>query len=488
MAHASDLVGGQIVHDDDVARVQLGRAGRKQAAEAAAPSHPSGSASNGWLIWEMRVQAHRPPILPSGADLDRVAAKGNAAMSISEDQIQEALDAAADFGAIIERLKPLTFYDASLLPHSKSKMEEHLSLAMLATADEKMVGHLSNALYFLSWFQEGVGPEPLATKGRKLQDFNKENPVSIENIEAHSEKLLETIDENSDLLVELTEKQKKEQKKYEDLSKSILQKREKTSEGIGRQSSDLDKSGFENNISRNSLCPCGSGTKYKYCHGKLNRKALAPVSYKAKKAPAPVSYKANKAPAPDVYKAPPHDIGPAPKWQYFVAFFAAAFATAALRIILSSYFQDQITIENYESIGAVNLAINSIASLIIWISIYSLFKNLNIRKAFIYIFIIGAFSIMATIGRTMKIFREGGIEPPYILISCIIVSSVAWLSIFWYWFEINGRIRGKIDDVNDDIDDEYFRIKIKLQRIYFLIFLALILIMPFLMMYLQSSP
>jgi uncharacterized protein YecA (UPF0149 family) len=24
------------------------------------------------------------------------------------------------------------------------------------------------------------------------------------------------------------------------------------------------------NISRNALCPCGSGLKYKHCHGKLN--------------------------------------------------------------------------------------------------------------------------------------------------------------------------------------------------------------------------
>ncbi|MDR0406698.1 MAG: SEC-C domain-containing protein [Holosporales bacterium] len=26
----------------------------------------------------------------------------------------------------------------------------------------------------------------------------------------------------------------------------------------------------EQNISRNALCPCGSGLKYKHCHGKLH--------------------------------------------------------------------------------------------------------------------------------------------------------------------------------------------------------------------------
>jgi preprotein translocase subunit SecA len=28
-------------------------------------------------------------------------------------------------------------------------------------------------------------------------------------------------------------------------------------------------------ISRNALCPCGSGKKYKHCHGALSARALA---------------------------------------------------------------------------------------------------------------------------------------------------------------------------------------------------------------------
>ena len=48
-----------------------------------------------------------------------------------------------------------------------------------------------------------------------------------------------------------------------------------TAQQQAEHDSNLNQSGSENNmanmnISRNALCPCGSGLKYKHCHGKLN--------------------------------------------------------------------------------------------------------------------------------------------------------------------------------------------------------------------------
>ena len=46
-----------------------------------------------------------------------------------------------------------------------------------------------------------------------------------------------------------------------------------TAEQQARHDSELNQNSDNNmanmNISRNALCPCGSGLKYKHCHGKL---------------------------------------------------------------------------------------------------------------------------------------------------------------------------------------------------------------------------
>ena len=48
-----------------------------------------------------------------------------------------------------------------------------------------------------------------------------------------------------------------------------------TAQKQAQHDSELNQSGGEGNmsnmnISRNALCPCGSGLKYKHCHGKLH--------------------------------------------------------------------------------------------------------------------------------------------------------------------------------------------------------------------------
>ena len=60
------------------------------------------------------------------------------------------------------------------------------------------------------------------------------------------------------------------QVKDEKVAREIEAQKQKELENAKVKSSVNEEKQFTQKVSRNQICPCGSGKKYKYCHGALN--------------------------------------------------------------------------------------------------------------------------------------------------------------------------------------------------------------------------
>lgn len=82
------------------------------------------------------------------------------AESLREGVLMEAV--VNDFGALMQEIKPLTFYDVTTLPHSKESIVEALLFMLSVTPDQQTRDHIMLGLFTLADFQPGAGDTPIS--------------------------------------------------------------------------------------------------------------------------------------------------------------------------------------------------------------------------------------------------------------------------------------------------------------------------------------
>jgi hypothetical protein len=96
-----------------------------------------------------------------------------------------------DFGALIQTVQPGTYYDVSMLPHSKDTILKSLLYALKVTDDAQLREHIKTGLVFLSQFQEGVGPSPISPVPIDVTDLARQVDAGELDVDAAAEKVAE---------------------------------------------------------------------------------------------------------------------------------------------------------------------------------------------------------------------------------------------------------------------------------------------------------
>jgi hypothetical protein len=102
----------------------------------------------------------------------------------------------ADYGELMDRLDvTLTFYDTSVLPHPKHKIQEALINRYKITSEELMRSHLKNALFTTCNFIDGL-KEPVTTSLNKHRILIEESGFTSNSFLSKSEAEITQEDKN----------------------------------------------------------------------------------------------------------------------------------------------------------------------------------------------------------------------------------------------------------------------------------------------------
>ncbi|CBL44262.1 Preprotein translocase [gamma proteobacterium HdN1] len=148
-------------------------------------------------------------------------------------------------------------------PQIMRQLEKHI---MLMTLDRLWKEHLAN----MDFLRQGIHLRGYAQKNPK-QEYKREAfmmfEVFLTNMKTEATKMLSTVELRKQEEVDALERQRREAAERE----QELQ-REVTS-GLPEETNESDAASHEpvrrigNKVGRNEPCPCGSGKKYKHCHG-----------------------------------------------------------------------------------------------------------------------------------------------------------------------------------------------------------------------------
>jgi hypothetical protein len=82
------------------------------------------------------------------------------------------------------------------------------------------------------------------------------------------------------------------------------------------------------------------------------------------------------------------------------------------------------------------------ATLLIWISIYSLFRSLNISRVMPFIWVLGSLGVMVNVGRTYSEFEKASLTVPGVYFVSVITGFGAFVLLFRSFFKARARLLG----------------------------------------------
>ncbi len=135
--------------------------------------------------------------------------------------------------------------------------------------------HWKEHLAAMDHLRQGIGLRSYAQKNPK-QEYKREAfemfGVMLEQVKHDTISILSRIRiQGEDDLEEMARrKQEAEAMKYQHAEASALAAQSRTKEGQPQSPAALPFVRDGRKVGRNELCPCGSGKKFKHCHGKLN--------------------------------------------------------------------------------------------------------------------------------------------------------------------------------------------------------------------------
>ena len=144
-------------------------------------------------------------------------------------------------------------------------LEKHVMLNVL---DQSWKEHLAR----MDYLRQGIGLRGYAQKQPK-QEYKREAfelfTELLEKVKLEVVSLLARVRIRNEQ--EVAEAEAQERARAEAIARqSSFQHPETGSLGADDEAADVERALAQANVGRNDPCPCGSGKKFKYCHGKLS--------------------------------------------------------------------------------------------------------------------------------------------------------------------------------------------------------------------------
>ncbi|PAF41645.1 preprotein translocase subunit SecA [Helicobacter sp. 11S02596-1] len=163
-----------------------------------------------------------------------------------------------DYDFVLEKLTQTYEKKMSALePEQRNEIERIIYLQILDNAWREH-------LYTMDNLKTGIG----------LRGYNQKDPLVEYKKESYNLflELIDSIKTEAIKTLHIIQLQAQDDKEVQDSAQKIIEELEQSQEMLGYNTEAIEQDINPKKISRNDLCPCGSGKKYKQCHGKSGPK------------------------------------------------------------------------------------------------------------------------------------------------------------------------------------------------------------------------